>query len=135
MPNMKPVKTFYSAYVIYDNEMSLCSIWLSFLCCRELFILNASYEDSGDSLIYNGIHILLFMIMLPRSLILCCSIVVILQMCSGSTAGYPVLYKQLLGWSCLKFFSRKNEHRFLLDEFDLQTCAVVDSLNYCREWI
>ena len=111
MPNMKPVKTFYSTYVIYDNEMSLCSIWLSFLCCRELFIPNASYEDSGDSLIYNGIHILLFMMavifMLPRSLILCCSMVVILQMCSGSTAGYPVLYKQLLGWSCLKFFPER----------------------------
>ena len=61
MPNMKPVKTFYLAYIIYDNKMSLCSIWLSFLCCRELFTPNASYEDSGDSLIYNGIHILLFM--------------------------------------------------------------------------
>ena len=109
MPNMKPVKTFYSTYVIYDNEMSLCSIWLSFLCCRELFILNSSYEDSaGDSSIYNGIHILLFMMafifILPRSLILCCSMVAILQMCTGSTAGYPVLYKQLLGWTCLKFW-------------------------------
>ena len=110
MPNMKPVKTFYSTYVIYDNEMSLSSIWLSFLCCRELFILNALYEDSWDSLIYNGIHILFMMaviFMLPSSLILCCSMVVILQMCSGSTAGYPVLYKQLLGCSCLKFFPER----------------------------
>ena len=98
MPYLKPVKTFYSSCVIYDD----------------VFLLNMAV-----------------IFVLPRALI-----------CVARWLSFCrcVVVALLDTWYFInnywEVFSGKNEHRFLLDEFDLQTCtcAVVDSLNYCLEW-